>query len=231
MGSALVLAGESAAVLDRLQDVRAAFTAAEHARAGRFRSPAARDDYVAAHLLVRSCAARVAGVPPTSLTLRHLCPGCGGSDHGRPYVPELPGISVSLSHTRGHVAAVAGEGDVAVDAEAVRPGAPSAAVCRQALTAAEAAAVVADTRPGVAFALRWTYKECIVKLGEASLGTLHHIETPSGLFPADIPVQHAGRWVLQWGADQGTVCGTALTSGIPALENLNTCNMPTLRRC
>lgn len=218
-------------MLGRLQAVRTAFTAAEQARAARFRSPAARDDYVAAHLLVRACAARVAGVDPASLTLRHLCPGCGASDHGRPYVAELPGVSVSLSHTRGHAAAAAGEGGVVVDAEAVRPGGPPAAAARHALTAAEAAAVAADSRPGVAFALRWTYKECVVKWGEASLGTLRRIETPSGLFPAGVPVRHAGRWVLQWGADVGIVCGTALTSEIPALEILNTGNAPTLHRC
>lgn len=52
------------------------------------------------------------------LGLRHLCPRCGGSDHGRPLTED--GTFVSLSHSGDlHVVATTAAGPVGVDVEAI----------------------------------------------------------------------------------------------------------------
>ena len=71
------------------------------------RFAADRDAYTAAHLLVRACAGALLGVPASSVGLEQQCPRCGGVGHGRPSIAGEPGVFVSLSHTRGYVAAVA----------------------------------------------------------------------------------------------------------------------------
>lgn len=217
MPGALVLRTDSASALRALASVRSVLTDAEKARAARLRSADDREDYVAAHLLVRECAARWSGVPAHRLTLRQLCPGCGSSAHGRPYVEELPEVAVSLSHTRGYVAAVAGAGPVAVDVENHRRTVLSPAARREVLTDAEQAAVAADPDPDLAFCLRWTYKECLVKHAAATWGELRGTGLPPGLRPDGVPVRAAAQWAVQWVDDRGTNCGTAVTSANPVL--------------
>ncbi|MFJ3880982.1 4'-phosphopantetheinyl transferase family protein [Streptomyces sp. NPDC090077] len=214
---ALVLRTDSARALRALASVRDALTDAEHARAARLRSDGDRDDYVASHLLVRECAARWSGVPARRLTLRHRCPGCGSPEHGRPYVEELPDVCVSLSHARGYVAAAAGTGPVAVDAESPRPQGLSAAGRQRVMAAAELSEIAGDARPDLAFALRWTYKECLVKLGSADWAGLPGVAVPRALRPDGVPVRAEGRWAVQWEDGPGSGCGTAVTTGFPAL--------------
>ncbi|WP_407077472.1 4'-phosphopantetheinyl transferase family protein [Streptomyces sp. SCSIO 30461] len=220
LANSLVLYADSAGALRALTSVRARLTEAEQARAARLRSADDRDDYLAAHLLVRECAARWSGVPAELLTLRQLCPGCGSSGHGRPYIAELPGISVSLSHTRGCVAAATGLGPVAVDTENHRRRTLPEASQHEVLTAADHAAVAADPRPDLALALRWTYKECLVKLGATDWGRLREAGTPQALRPDGIPVRTDGRWAVQWANERESACGTAVTAGVPALLGL-----------
>ncbi|MEU3007282.1 4'-phosphopantetheinyl transferase superfamily protein [Streptomyces sp. NPDC007020] len=220
VAGALVLPAESAGVLRSLGSVQAALTEAEQARAARLRSDEDRDDYLAAHLLVRECAAWWSGVPAHRLTLRHLCPGCGSSGHGRPYIEELPGAGVSLSHTRGSVAVAVGAGPVAVDVEDHRRATLSQAARREVLTDTEYAAVAADPDPDLAFCLRWTYKECLVKHAGIAWGQLRETAMPGNLRPDEVPVQADLGWAIQWTDERGAGCGTAVTSLHPALLGL-----------
>ncbi|WP_236242995.1 hypothetical protein [Streptomyces sp. CC228A] len=111
----LALVRATADVLPLLDAV--ALAPYEQDRAARLAPGQQRDDYLAAHVLVRVCAARLLGVDPAVLVLGQRCAGCGGEDHGRPFLRGLPGVGVSLSHTRGAVAAAAGPGPVGVDVE------------------------------------------------------------------------------------------------------------------
>ncbi|MFF9865977.1 4'-phosphopantetheinyl transferase family protein [Streptomyces sp. NPDC013953] len=158
----------------------------EEDRAARLAPGPRRDDYLAAHVLVRLCAARSTGEPLSSLVIGQRCEDCGGDDHGRPYLPGRPGTGVSLSHAEGVVAAAAGPGPVGVDVEAVPPGAPDARLLARVLTPSEIAAVRAAPDPMLAFLRHWVRKEALVKVGAATLGTLRRLDltdpaTTSGL--------------------------------------------------
>lgn len=93
-------------------------------RLARTRLPGRRDDVLAARLLLRLCVARYTARPLREAAPAQYCADCGGSGHGRPYLPAHPGVGVSLSHTDGLVAAAVGPGAVGVDVEpaARRPG-------------------------------------------------------------------------------------------------------------
>jgi 4'-phosphopantetheinyl transferase len=161
----------------------------EEARAARLAPGPRRDDFLAAHVLVRLCAARATGEPLSSLVVAQRCEDCGGDDHGRPYLPDRPGTGISLSHAEGVVAAAAGPGPVGVDVEAVPAGAPAAPDARllaRVLAPSEIAAVRGAPDPMVAFLRHWVRKEALVKVGAATLGTLRRLDltdpaTTSGL--------------------------------------------------
>ncbi|GAA0586851.1 4-phosphopantetheinyl transferase [Streptomyces crystallinus] len=86
-------------------------------RLARVRLPRRRDDVLAARLLLRLCVARVTDSAPGAVELAQYCAQCGGAEHGRPYLPGLPHIGVSLSHADGVVAAAAGAGALGIDVE------------------------------------------------------------------------------------------------------------------
>lgn len=153
-------------------------TPVELDRAARFRFPADRQAFVAAHLLVRLCAAVVLETGAHRLTLLQHC-DVHGPGHGRPYLKEAPDLGVSLSHTRGYVCAAAGPGRVGIDAERVPEGAFEAELAARIGAPAE----VRDNR---ALIRLWTRKEALVKRGELTLDTL-----------ADEP-ELSGRHVLEW---------------------------------
>ena len=69
-----------------------ALTAAERDRAAAFRRPADRDSYVAAHRLVRECAARLAGIDdPMSFLPDSPSSFSTATSHGQPVaVPSRP---------------------------------------------------------------------------------------------------------------------------------------------
>ncbi|MEU9302394.1 4'-phosphopantetheinyl transferase superfamily protein [Streptomyces sp. NPDC048269] len=209
---------DTARVLAVLRPLRAALTAAEHARAALFASPLDREDYLAAHLLVRACAARATGAEAAGLSYTHSCPDCGATDHGRPRIPELPELSVSLSHTAGRVAAAAGPGRVAVDIEGTSLNSVRLAAAHRMLTPRERAAVEAAPDPQACAALHWTYKECLVKWGDAALHSTGRIEAPP-LVLRQGPVRRDDRWLWTWvdGGANGT-SGTTMTSERPEIE-------------
>ena len=142
--------------------VDAELTAAEQARHDRLRFAADRDAYRAAHLLVRACAGELLGVEPERVRLQQHCPRCGSTDHGRPSIAGQPQLWVSLSHTRGHVAAVAATAACGIDIERVAGSIP-----RVAVTPRERTWLDAETDPLRAFTRLWVRKEALVKAGVA----------------------------------------------------------------
>jgi 4'-phosphopantetheinyl transferase len=204
-GAPLVLAGPTAAVLDLIGDAEALLSGAELARAGAFRQPSDRIDFVAAHALVRLCAARqLPGVEADGLTVVQRCAQCGGA-HGRPMLLEAPQLAVSLAHTQGYVAAVAGFGPVGVDAEMTtrRHDLPAAEL---ALHPSELDAVTAASDPPLAFLRHWVRKEALVKLGVATIDGMRSLNLAA--LPLDTEVRARarpaapGQRVLSWGSWQ-----------------------------
>ena len=142
-------------------------TEVETERAGRFRFEADRASFVAAHLLVRLCAAAALGTEPYELTLRQRCE-LHGLGHGKPYIEEAPELGVSFSHTRGYVCAAAGPGKVGVDAEHVPPGPLDPLLADRVLTPRERAMVTGNDE----LIRHWTRKEALIKRGELTLDKL-----------------------------------------------------------
>ena len=151
-------------------------TPRERRRAGALRHRADRDAYVAAHHLVRHCAAALTGRPVEALELVQECADCGSTEHGRPSIAGVPGLHVSLAHTRGAVVAGADRRPIGVDVEGARTRDLDPALLAHTLTAAEAARVRSASDPPSAFVRHWVRKECLVKLGVVTLDELSHVE-------------------------------------------------------
>lgn len=215
MRDCLVLAGPtdeiySPAALNLLTD-------AERGRAAKFLREDHRRDFIAAHLLVRRCAAQATGVPEDRLTLLQHCDRCGPG-HGRPYFAEVPELGVSLSHSRGYVCAAAGPGRVGVDAEHVPAGPLEESLAAQALSPAERA-LVTDNE---ALIRLWVRKEALIKRGELTLDGLRATDLSAlpltGLREADGThrLEWGGRHLLEWRTGSG-VAACAVTDRPAAL--------------
>lgn len=149
-------------VLGDLQFRGVELSQAETTRWQRLRFQADRDAYRAAHLLVRACAGELLDLAPERLRLQQQCPRCGSTDHGRPSIAGEPEVYVSLSHTRGHVAAVAATTACGIDVEHVATSIP-----RTAVTPRERAWLDTVADPLVDFTRLWVRKEALVKAGVA----------------------------------------------------------------
>ncbi|MEU1283758.1 4'-phosphopantetheinyl transferase superfamily protein [Kitasatospora sp. NPDC005856] len=176
LSAPLVSVASADAVLRHPEAGEHLLTAMERERAARFRHESGRIDFTAGHLLVRLCAARLLDVPVAGLVLAQQCPDCGLADHGKPYLPDHPGVHVSLSHTRGVVAAGAGFQPVGVDVELSARGGSLGSVARRVLAPAELALVEADPEPEQAFLRLWVRKESLIKIGRATLDTLARVD-------------------------------------------------------
>ncbi|MFH9132633.1 4'-phosphopantetheinyl transferase family protein [Streptomyces sp. NPDC017524] len=137
----------------------------ERRRLAGIRVPRRRDDVVAARLLLRLCASRATGLSPDAVEPAQRCPGCGRDGHGRPYLPDHPGLGASFSHADGLAAAAVGPGPVGIDVEPLtrRPGPPS--VLRRLLPEAEVDAARAEPDPGPALLRLWVRREALFKAG------------------------------------------------------------------
>ena len=173
-------------------------TAAERARRDRLVRPADRAAYVAAHLLVRECAAQLLGVDAGEIELRQRCASCGSERHGAPYVAGilLP-LHVSLSHAAGHVAAVAAHAPCGIDVETARSAPPPRGV----LSGPEEAWVAGEADAGRAFTRLWVRKEALVKAGAGSLEKADTVDVLAGGRPSD----RASGFVLQEWSDGAAV--------------------------
>ena len=196
-------------------------TPAEQERMARFRRLADGEDFQAAHLLIRTCAARLLGVRPRDVVIEQRCPTCGGT-HGRPEVVGHPDIGASLAHSRGLVAAAAGPAPVGIDIEAYPPAEGLVAGdLSAALTAAEIRAIdSAPDRPR-AMLLAWVRKEACLKAGLVDLDGLEGFDLsalPLDGPPGDMAVRslaHAG-WAVHdwWDARAGAVGAVVAPAGV-----------------
>lgn len=188
----------------------ASLSPAEEERLARLRRPSDREDFLAAHLLIRECAGRVLGVRPRDLSIVQRCATCGGP-HGRPEIVGYPDVGASLAHSRGVVAAAAGTAPLGIDVEAFRPddgsaGSPALATgdLSAVLSTAEAAAIESAPDPSRALLLAWTRKEACVKAGLVDLDGLPTydlsalpLDSPDGdLAPRPLP--HGDWTVYDW---------------------------------
>ncbi len=195
--------------------VDAELTGAERARHDRLRFAADRDAYRAAHLLVRACAGELLGVAPERVRLQQHCPRCGSTDHGRPSIAGEPEVWVSLSHTRGHVAAVAATAACGIDVESVAGSIP-----RAALTPRERTWLDAEPDPLRAFTRLWVRKEALVKAGVAdepgALDVLGPDAAPPG--PPAGPADRLGGFTLTDWAWPADALGTPVVWGCVAVH-------------
>jgi 4'-phosphopantetheinyl transferase len=173
----------SAEVLTRHGHAAHWLTPAERLRGAALRDATARNDFFAAHLLVRLCAAAVTGRPPAELRIVQQCRSCGGP-HGRPRLADRTGVHVSLSHAGGVVAAAVGPAPVGVDIERLRTLDGRTALSARALHPAEQSNVERDPDPDRAFLRQWVRKEAVIKSGVGDLARMRHLDL-SALSPAD----------------------------------------------
>jgi phosphopantetheinyl transferase len=167
-------------------------TTAELARHGRLVVAADKRAYAAAHTLVRECAAELLGTSREEVVIRQQCGRCGNVEHGAPYVAGSP-IKVSLSHTRGQVAAVAAGRRCGIDVEKVSRG-PD-----RALSPREAAWVAGQEDAAYAFTRLWVRKEALVKAGHGTMAAAQRLDVLSGGPSGDIPAGQVGEVRLtQW---------------------------------
>ncbi|MFG3049576.1 4'-phosphopantetheinyl transferase family protein [Kitasatospora sp. NPDC048239] len=230
-GGPIAAVAASADVLRHPEAGEHLLTTVERERAARFRYEAGRVDFIAAHVLVRLCAARLLGVPAAGLTLAQNCPDCGKGDHGKPYLPDHPDVHVSLSHTRGVVAAAAGHHPIGVDVELAGRSGALTEVAQRVLGAAELRLVEAHPEPARAFLRQWVRKEALIKIGRTSLDTLSAVDLSA--LPLDVPAgapllsRYQDLYLLDWadGPQGAAVCAVstaaprvvALTPGAPGV--------------
>jgi 4'-phosphopantetheinyl transferase len=197
---------------------------AEQERMARLRRPSDGEDFQAAHLLIRKCAARLLGVRPGDVSIVQRCATCGGP-HGRPEVAGHPNVGASLAHSRGVVAAAAGTVPVGIDVEAFPPDDRLVAGdLSAALTAGEIGAIESAADPQRAMLLAWVRKEACLKAGLVDLDGLGGFDL-SGL-PLDPPpgdlvvrsLEHAGWAVHDWRDDLAGAIGAVVAPVDAELE-------------
>jgi 4'-phosphopantetheinyl transferase len=129
----------------------------ERDRLARFRRPADRARYLAAHALARLVLAPLVGRAPGVLAFDRTC-RCG-EPHGKPVLPDGPGFS--LSHAGDLVGvAVHPDGPVGLDVEQARVVADLAALADHVGSLTERAR--GDAGPAAFFRM-WTRKEALLK--------------------------------------------------------------------
>ncbi|WP_150626037.1 4'-phosphopantetheinyl transferase family protein [Pandoraea captiosa] len=186
----VALYGASGSVLTRFRGWATHLSPEERQRADAYSRPSDREDYVAAHILARVAAARVTGSADTpgasarTYVLVQRCERCGGA-HGRPRLPAHPGLHVSLSHTRGVVAATCAISPVGIDVEhwdaalatdAELPGLNERERMRLGAFASVAHTHHAPSPRALAWLRLWTRKESLIKLGGLTLADMTGID-------------------------------------------------------
>lgn len=147
-------------------------------RASSFAARSDRDDYIAAHWLVREVASHVVGSVPERLMIGQVCSDCGGN-HGKPFLRGHPHIHLSLSHTIGVVAAAVGEVAIAIDVESNVAERLDDSVLETVMTSSELSILRQVDIDPTSDALKeggarrlWCAKECLIKLGLLTLDTM-----------------------------------------------------------
>lgn len=109
--------------------------------------------------------------------------------NGAPYLPQRPGLHVSISHCRTAVAvAVSSRHRVGIDIERRRRTDPG--LMQRVCTSDEADAVRTSDDPAMAFLQLWTRKEAVLKCrgtGIRGFGSMVHALEADGISVADLP--------------------------------------------
>lgn len=184
-------------------------TAVERRRRDRLRSSADRRAYQAAHVLAREAAAALLNTEAADLTLAQDCARCGpDAGHGVPRISAHPDVRLSLSHSAGHVAAIAAWTPCGIDIETLA----GLRIVESALTDPERAWVTAQPDARRAFARLWTRKEAIVKASSASLEAVTRMNLiteagPAGTF-ADLTIgeRHRREVACSWTVQRSRAC-------------------------
>lgn len=156
----------------------------ERRRAGALRHSADRDAYVAAHALVRECAAQLAGAHVGAREVVQRCPECRATGHGKPFLHGRADVHLSLAHSRRAVIAGAGWAPLGVDVEDVDGGGAQGidpALMTLVLSPAEMDRVRSAAEPRAAFLRHWVRKESLVKIGAITLDTVRQVDLREGL--------------------------------------------------
>jgi len=174
----------------------ARLTDTERARLERLCAAEDRAAFATAHLLVRECAGELLGVAGRGLVIAQSCATCGQEGHGRPTIVGHPEVHVSLSHTRGCVAAIAARAPCGIDVEAVH----RAPVPGGVLTDREASWVRSEADPALAFTSLWVRKEALVKAGLGDLEAVGSLDVLDRGAPGDLQgwaePPYVGAWVV-----------------------------------
>lgn len=165
----------------------------EVARAERTSDPAARRQFVAGRVLLRSALGKATGVAPEALRFRYR-------KGGKPFLPGGPPFS--LSHSGDSVIVAVGTGGpaggrVGVDVEVVRPVRRMAAVVRRRFAPEESTwwAQAPPARRVAAFFQVWSRKEAVAKAlggGLAVPGAAFAVVTEEGLVGGEPAAGSAG---------------------------------------
>jgi 4'-phosphopantetheinyl transferase len=181
------VAGDVLCAVRRGDDVLAALPVADVDAVTAEALPAWRvKEFLAARTLLRSLLAELVGAPHEGVI--------GREDSGRPWLPGLPGVGVSLSHSAGWIAAAASRGrEVGVDVQVpISVSQRLIARCR-----AEGLLEVAEPRRATEFAWVWSAQEACVKATGQGIGGL----------PWTVPVavgQDTGDWgPVRWTSLRG----------------------------
>lgn len=138
----------------------ASLSAAEHERAGKFRSEQDRERWIVAHGAMRQILARYAAMEPAALVFE-------AQEHGKPRLADpTPEIPFNLTHTAGlALLAIAAGGRIGVDAEFVRPLSDLQKLAERFFAPAEAEEILAmdEAAQPAAFFACWTRKEAFLK--------------------------------------------------------------------
>lgn len=165
--------------LHSIEEAADVLTAAEHARALRFRQQQHRDTYVLAHAAWRHALAAVLRVTPAEVPL-------ASEANGRPCLPGT-GLATSLSHSGSHVAIAIAHADcIGVDIEQSPTRADLGPLTELLCTTEEANALQRCDTPSREHALLalWTRKEALLKAYGIGLR-----QPPSGIrVDADVPI-------------------------------------------
>jgi 4'-phosphopantetheinyl transferase len=143
-------------------------------RRDRLRQAADRRRLTAAAALVRVVVGAHAGMPPADLWIDRTCPGCG-EQHGKPRLPALPDVQISVSHSAHSIVVAVGlDAPVGVDVEEVGRFDPAELEGLAAGTLAPEERADLARQPAArrarAFTTYWTRKEAVVKATGDGIG-------------------------------------------------------------
>jgi 4'-phosphopantetheinyl transferase len=182
----------------------------------RLRQEVDRRRLTAAAAVLRRVVGEHAGMPPACVWIDRTCPGCG-QQHGKPRVPALPDVHVSVSHSGSNVAVAVGrDGSLGIDVEQVGRFDTAELEALAACTLAPEERAELARQPATdrarAFTTYWTRKEAVVKATGDGIGV--------GLDRIVVSPPSSPPRLLQWPGRDVSVSLHALHPGDDAVATL-----------